>query len=48
MKPSEYIDRQALHSYYLKLKLPRNKGEIEFMAPMPEDIKKLIDHLKEI
>lgn len=46
-KPSEYIERQALHSYYLKAKHPRNKDFIELKASMPEDIRKLIHHLKE-
>lgn len=45
-KPSRYIERQALHSYYLKAKLPRNKEDIEFKAPMPDDIIKLINHIK--
>ncbi|HSH34780.1 RluA family pseudouridine synthase [Schnuerera sp.] len=45
-KPSEYIDRQALHSYYLKVKLPRSKKDIELKAPMPKDIQNLINHLK--
>ncbi len=45
-KPSEMIGRQALHSYYMKLKLPRDKREIEFKAPIPEDIRNLIDSLK--
>lgn len=43
---SPYIDRQALHSYYLKVKHPRTKKDIEFLAPLPNDMEKLIDHLK--
>lgn len=43
---SPYINRQALHSYYMKIKHPRTKEIIEFNAPLPEDIKELIDHLK--
>lgn len=43
---SPYIDRQALHSYYLKVKHPRTKESIEFIAPLPTDMEKLIDHLK--
>lgn len=45
-KSSKYIKRQALHSHYLKAKLPRSKEDIEFKAPIPNDIQKLIDHLK--
>lgn len=43
---SPYISRQALHSYYLKAMHPRTKKEIEFFAPLPSDIKNLIDKLK--
>lgn len=43
---SSYINRQALHSYYLKIKHPRTKKDIEFIAPLPEDMKELINHLK--
>ncbi|WP_353097815.1 RluA family pseudouridine synthase [Tissierella praeacuta] len=43
---SLYIDRQALHSYYLKVKHPRTKEDIEFIAPLPRDMEKLIKHLK--
>ena len=46
-KTSEYINRQALHSYYLKAKLPRSKAEIEFKADLPQDINNLINILKE-
>lgn len=42
---SEYIDRQALHSYYLKLRLPRSKELIEFKAGLPWDIENLIQYL---
>lgn len=43
---SPYINRQALHSYYLKAKHPRTKEDIEFIASLPNDMEKLIDHLK--
>lgn len=43
---SPYINRQALHSYYLKVKHPRTKEIIEFNAPLPQDMKELIYHLK--
>jgi len=46
-KTSEIIGRQALHSYYMKLKLPRGGREVEFKASIPEDINKLIEHLKQ-
>ncbi|OLR64864.1 RluA family pseudouridine synthase [Peptoniphilus porci] len=36
-KRSELINRQALHSYSLKLKLPRNNKEIEIFAKVPGD-----------
>lgn len=45
-KPSEYINRQALHAYYLKLKQPRTKNELELKTNLPEDIKELIINLK--
>lgn len=45
-KLSEYIERQALHSYYLKAKLPRSKEYIELEAPIPKDIVKLINYYK--
>ncbi len=45
-KPSEYIGRQALHSHYLKAKLPRSKDNIELKAPIPNDIKNLINHFE--
>lgn len=45
-KESPYIKRQALHSYYLKAKHPRNHDEIEFIAPLPEDMKTLINLMK--
>ncbi len=43
---SPYIKRQALHSYYLKVKHPRTKKDIEFIAPLPKDMVELINHLK--
>jgi len=45
-KESAMIGRQALHSYYMKLKLPRDGREVEFKAPIPEDIRNLIEYLK--
>lgn len=41
-EPSNYINRQALHSYYLKTKHPRTNSYIEFNAPLPKDIEDLI------
>ena len=43
---SPYIHRQALHSYYLKIKHPRTREDIEFVAPLAEDMEELINHLK--
>lgn len=34
---SDLIGRQALHSYSIKFKLPRNEKEIEVFAGLPED-----------
>lgn len=34
---SELINRQALHSYSIKFKLPRNDEEIEIFAKVPKD-----------
>lgn len=41
-KSSDLINRQALHSYYLKIKLPREEKYIEIKADLPEDFKKII------
>ena len=43
---SPYINRQALHSSYLKAKHPRSKEDIQFSAPLPEDMNSLIKILK--
>lgn len=45
-EPSPYIDRQALHAYYLRISQPRTKEGIELKADLPQDIEKLISHLK--
>ncbi|OHW62130.1 ribosomal large subunit pseudouridine synthase D [Andreesenia angusta] len=45
-KESPDIDRQALHSYAMKLRLPRDKSEIELRAELPYDILNLIEKLK--
>lgn len=34
---SDLINRQALHAYSIKLKLPRNNKEIEIFAKLPKD-----------
>lgn len=44
-EPSKYIERQALHSYYLKLKLPRSKELVKFRAELPQDMKRLTEYL---
>lgn len=38
----EYIKRQALHSYRLRLKHPITGEMLEFTAPLPEDMQKII------
>ncbi len=40
-EPSEHINRQALHAYYLKIKQPRTYEEIELKAKLPKDIEKI-------
>lgn len=45
--PSDEIKRQALHSYYLKFKLPRTHEEIELEADLPFDFKGLIEKMSE-
>jgi 23S rRNA pseudouridine1911/1915/1917 synthase len=45
-EPSNYINRQALHSYYLRIKHPRTNSCIEFNAPLPKDIEDLICKIK--
>jgi 23S rRNA pseudouridine1911/1915/1917 synthase len=44
---SALIDRQALHSYYLKASHPRTGKVLEFEASLPEDMKKLINLMKD-
>lgn len=39
---STLIDRQALHSYYLKCSHPRTKKAMEFTAELPLDMKRII------
>lgn len=40
------ITRQALHSYYLKLKLPRTGEWVELEAGLPNDFNELISHFE--
>lgn len=40
---TEKINRQALHSYYIKFKSPRTGEEIEVKAPLPLDMKGLLN-----
>lgn len=44
---SRLISRQALHSYYLKARHPRTKEYVEFKAPLPNDMEKLINLMKD-
>lgn len=46
-KDDPNIDRQALHSHYLKLKHPRTGEDIDFMAELPTDMKRLINLMKD-
>lgn len=39
---SNLINRQALHSYHLRLIHPINKKVIDIYAPIPEDISNII------
>ena len=43
---NEYINRQALHAYYLKIKQPQSGEEIELKAKRPRDIENLINKFK--
>ncbi len=45
--PSTEIQRQALHSYYLKFKLPRTHEWIELEADLPFDFKNLISKMSD-
>ncbi len=44
---SNQINRQALHSYYLKAKHPRTRNDIEFFASMPLDMQRLKSLMKD-
>jgi len=43
---SHYIDRQALHAYYLSFVHPITGELLQLEAPLPDDIKKLIETIK--
>jgi 23S rRNA pseudouridine1911/1915/1917 synthase len=43
---SVLINRQALHSYYLKAIHPRFGSSLEFNAPLPEDMERLINLMR--
>lgn len=40
------VKRQLLHAYTLTLKHPRTGGEMEFKAPIPKDMKELIEAME--
>ncbi|MEA1974827.1 MAG: RluA family pseudouridine synthase [Bacillota bacterium] len=44
---SSLIDRQALHSFYLRIKVPREKDFIEINSDLPDDMKKVITKLRD-
>ena len=46
-KEEELIKRQALHAYGLNFKSPRTQKEISIRAELPEDMKNLINVLKQ-
>ncbi len=41
------IDRQALHASELIFNHPKNKKEVRFTAPLPEDIQRVLSYLRE-
>lgn len=45
-KVNDIINRQALHSHYLKFTAPRTKETIEIKAELPQDMKNLIKSIK--
>jgi pseudouridine synthase, RluA family len=42
----DIMDRQALHAWKIRLRQPVNDGLIECEAPLPEDMERLIDALR--
>jgi 23S rRNA pseudouridine1911/1915/1917 synthase len=42
-KESDLISRQALHAYRIKFIHPITKTNLEITAPIPEDMKKILD-----
>ena len=42
----EYIDRQSLHAYKLRFNHPKTGERMEFIAPIPDDMSKLLNKLK--
>lgn len=47
-KPSNYIERQALHASYIKFVHPRTQRHMEFSAPIPKDMEELKRILKDL
>ena len=39
----EYMTRQALHSYRMCFRHPITGEEMEFIAPLPDDMKRVLD-----
>ena len=46
--PDNLIDRQALHAYRISFSHPVSNKIVEFIAPLADDIKKLIDMEREL
>ena len=40
------IERQALHAYMLRLRHPRTRRTMEFIAPLPEDFRRTLEALR--
>ncbi|MDO9464253.1 MAG: RluA family pseudouridine synthase [bacterium] len=47
-KLDSLIDRQALHAYRISFSHPASNKDVEFIAPLADDIKKLIDMEREL
>ena len=45
-RKSELIDRQALHAYKISFIHPITNKQLEFIAPIPEDMNKISDAIK--
>jgi len=46
-RPSLQVDRHCLHAARLRLRLPDHQDEKVFEAPLPDDMEKILHHLRE-